>query len=121
DRYRSSLDVAATRGALPEPLDLARDGASLLHEELRDRVTQPWVADPVHAHRRRRVEAAQHLELAARPGLDAPQPVRDAVLDRGVVADVEMEERNVAHRSPVATVEDVALAHVERAGDHLAT
>src|SRR5436190_13923388 len=78
------------------------------------------MADPVHAHRWCSVEAAEHLELAAGPGLDATKPVRDAVLDRGVVTDVEMEERNVAHRSPVAAVEDVALADVERARDHLA-
>src|SRR5205814_149899 len=69
---------------------------------------------------RGRVEAAPELELAARARLEAPEPVRDAVLDARVVADVEVEVAERALGAPVAAVERVALGDVEGAGDHLA-
>src|SRR5262245_8449626 len=76
------------------------------------------MADPVHALRRRGVEAAHLLELAARTGLEALPPARDAVLDGRVVADVEVQVAERLQRAPVATVEHAALLHVERARDH---
>src|SRR5262249_20213716 len=57
--------------------------------------------------------------LAPRSGLEAAQLAADAVLDGGIVADVEVEVAERARRPPVAAVERVALLHVERAGDHL--
>src|SRR5205085_12088859 len=38
-------------------------------------------------------------------------------LDRRVVADVEVQEADLLERPPIAPVENVAFAHVERAGD----
>src|SRR5439155_1216950 len=55
-----------------------------------------------------------------RARLEAPEPVRDAVLDARVVADVEMEVAERALGAPVAAVERVALGDVEGAGNHLA-
>ena len=75
----------------------------------------------MHALGGARLEAAELLELAACPGLEATELRRDAVLDGSVVADVEVEVAERAYRAPVATVERVALLHVERAGDHLAS
>ena len=66
------------------------------------------------------VEAAEVLELTAGAGLEAGDAVLQAELDRGVVADVEMEVTHVLERAPVAAVEHVALPHVERAGEDLA-
>src|SRR5207247_7952794 len=83
--------VASQRAPLAEPADLARHRAPLLDEELPHRRGQARVAEPVHARGRGRVEAAPELELAARARLEAPEPVRDAVLDARVVADVEVE------------------------------
>src|SRR4029453_16524312 len=57
------------------------------------------------------------LELAAGPGLEAAQPPHDAVLDRRVVADVEVQVAERLQRSPVAAVEHAILLHVERARD----
>src|SRR5581483_5963736 len=74
------------------------------------------LAHVVHARGRLGVEAAEPLELAARAGLEALDAAPDAVLDRGVVADVEVEEADLLVRPPVAAVEHPALLHVERAG-----
>src|SRR5439155_5909541 len=67
-----------------------------------------------------RVEAAAMLEVAARARLEAGEPAGDRVLDRGVVADVEVEVAERAERPPVAAVERVALLDVEGARDDLA-
>src|SRR5262249_56700732 len=87
---------------------------------LRRGALQPRVADPVHAPRLGGVEASQVLELAARPGLEAPQTADDAQLDGRVVADVEVEMSQLLEGAPVPAVEHAGLVHVERAGDHLA-
>src|SRR5262245_9933058 len=76
------------------------------------------MADPVHALRRRRVEATHLLELAAGARLEALPPAGDAVLDRGVVADVEVQVAERLQGAPVATVEHASLLHVERAREH---
>src|SRR6185503_4802920 len=78
------------------------------------------IAYPVHAVSGRRVEAAQVLELAARTRLEPCEAGGDAVLDRGVVAHVEVQVAKRVEGPPVAAVERVALLHVERPRDHLA-
>ncbi len=57
------------------------------------------------------------LELAAGAGLEAIQALDDAVLDGGVVADVEVQVAQRLEGAPVATVEHAGLLHVEGAGD----
>src|SRR5439155_9073876 len=109
--------VAFQRGPLAEPADLARHRAPLLDEKLPHRRGQARVAEPVHALGRGRVEAAPELELATRARLEAPDPVRDAVLDARVVADIEVEVAERTLGAPVAAVERVALGDVEGAGD----
>ena len=48
--------------------------------------------------------AARQLVLALRAGLDPREPVRDRVVDGLVVAELEMQERVVLDRAPVAAV-----------------
>src|SRR6266704_3119316 len=112
--------VAPQRAPLAEPADLARHGAPFLDQEAPHRRGEARVAEPVHALGCGRVEAAPELELAARARLEAPEPVRDAVLDARVVADVEVEVAERTLGAPVAAVERVALGEVEGAGDDLA-
>src|SRR5262245_22132093 len=112
--------VALARRVVVQPLDLAGDMGTLALQVLRHRALQPRVADPVHAPRLRRVETAQVLELATRPGLEALQTADDAQFDAGVVADIEVEVSQPLEGAPVPAVEHTGLVHVERAGDHLA-
>src|SRR5439155_1000148 len=112
--------IPPERRPLVEPLDLARHSRPLAGEELGHRRAQPRVADEVHALGGLRVKAAEMLEIAAGTRLEAGEPARDRVLDRRVVADVEVEVTERAERSPVAAVQRVVLLHVERPGDDLA-
>src|SRR5437667_328947 len=112
--------VAAELPQLAEPADRAGHGARLRDEALPHGRREARVAEPAQARGRGRVEAAPELELAARARLEAPEPVRDAVLDARVVADVEVEVAERALGAPVAAVERVALGDVEGAGNHLA-
>src|SRR2546426_5298294 len=113
--------VAAGRRLLTELAHLRGDRLASAAEEGTHRVRQPAIDDEVHALGGARLEAAELLELTSRPGLEATELGGDAVLDGRVVADVEVEVAERTHRTPVATVEGVALLHVERAGDHLAS
>ncbi len=66
---------------------------------------------------RHRQVAALDLVLALRAGLDAREPVLDGKVDGAVIADLEMQEREIAEAAPVAAIERVAADEVERAGD----
>ena len=65
------------------------------------------------------VEAAQLLVVAARTRLEAGEAVLDALLDAGVVADVEVQEPELAEGAPVAAVEGVTLLNVDSTGHDL--
>src|SRR5258708_37427710 len=69
---------------------------------------------------RRRQIAALDLVLALGAGLDAPHPMRDREVDGAVVAGFEMQQGKVAGAAPIAAVERVLAAQVERAGDQAA-
>ena len=86
-------------------------------EIARDGPAQARVGDPVRRVGRDRHVAARELVLALGAGLDARQAVRDRVVDRLIVADLEMQARMMLDRAPVAAVEAIAADEVERAGD----
>ena len=52
--------------------------------------------------------AARELVLALGAGLDAGELVRDRVFDRLIVAELEMQERVMLDRAPVAAEQRVA-------------
>ena len=52
--------------------------------------------------------AARQLVLALGAGLDARQLVGDRVVDRLIVAELEMQERMVLDGAPVAAIDRVA-------------
>ena len=54
---------------------------------------------------------------ALRPRLDAGEAQPDGGVDRLIIAQLEVEERLLHHRPPVAPVERIAPDEVERAGD----
>ena len=78
---------------------------------------QPRIGEEVRAPGRLRIEATYLLVVAAGAGFEARETVPHAVFDAGVVADDEVQMLHVLTGAPVATVECVALLHVEGAGD----
>src|SRR4030095_16086696 len=89
-------------------------------EILVHRAAQPGLSNPVHASRLGGIEAAEELELAARARFEALQAVDDAVLDGGVVDDIEVQVAQRLEGAPVPAVEHAGFLHVERAGHHAA-
>src|SRR5215471_2704856 len=61
--------------------------------------------------------AARELVLALRAGLHALEPARDGVFDGLVVAELEMQERVVLDRAPIASVERLGADEIDGAGD----
>src|SRR5262245_21408965 len=67
----------------------------------------------------RGLEPPYELVLSTRARLEDLEPVADALANAVVVADVEVEEREVDEAAPVPSVETVPLRDVERPGDDL--
>src|SRR5260370_3227784 len=61
--------------------------------------------------------ATEELVRAMRAGLDGLEPMRDRIVDRLVVAGLEVEEWKVFGRSPIASEEGAATCEIERTGD----
>src|SRR5262245_31771660 len=112
ERERLASAKARQRGLAcalaPELLEQLARLRALGLEEARDRRGETRVRQVVEAPGRPRVEAAQELVIAARAGLEARDARLDAVLDRRVVADVEVEVAYGLEPAPVAPVERVA-------------
>src|SRR5690349_21485423 len=81
--------------------------------------TETRISDPVRGPCGRRLEAARHLVLALRAGLEVLQSVLDAVLDALVVAGLKMQAVIVRGRAPVATVEHFITTKEDRGGDRV--
>ena len=90
---------------------------ALLVEEALDGLAKSGVRDPMGGVGRRRHVAARELVIALRAGLDAGELVLDRVVDRLMVADLEMQARVVLDRAPVAAIDAIAADQIERAGD----
>src|SRR5262245_6518357 len=60
-----------------------------------------------------RLKPAHQLVLASRARLEAPPPMPDALVNRMIQADVEVQERMLLEASPVAAVEHVGGRQIE--------
>src|SRR5712691_3624009 len=97
----SCSDLAERRG-FGELLAGRRHIGALALEEILDRAAQPGIVDVMRGIGRGRQVAAGDLVLALRARLDAGELRFDGVLDRLVIAELEMQERMVLHATPVA-------------------
>src|SRR5438067_1086144 len=88
-------------------------------EEVGDRLAQALMGDVVRRPGLHRLVAAGELVPALGTGLDPGQAERDRRVDRLVVAQLEVQERLVDERAPIAPVERVGADEVERPGDRL--
>src|SRR5262245_42422096 len=99
-----------------ERLLVAGDLATLAVEIVGDGPAESRVGEPVGGVGDRRAIAAGDLVLALRTGFHPLEAVADPPLDRLVVAELEMQERMVLDRAPIAPVERVRADEVEGAG-----
>src|SRR5208282_4142506 len=113
---RGRFELAALVAFGDPRLDLA----PLAREEVANRAAEALVRDVVRAVRERGIEAAQPLVFAAGARLEARDSVGDAMLDRRVVADVEVQVLQVFKTSPVASIEHARFLQVEGPGHQLA-
>src|SRR5579864_1322256 len=97
--FRSFL---AERRRFGELFDLLGHEGTLVLEEIRDRPPQRRIRDVVRRIGGGRQIAAGDLVPTLRARLDAGELVLDGVLDRLVIADLEMQERMMLDRAPVA-------------------
>src|SRR4029450_9264712 len=114
------LVLLPERRVFHQALDLVLDGRALLLEEVVDGAAEAGVDDPVGREGWDRKIAALNLVVALGAGLDALQAVGDGVVDRLVVAGLEMQEGVALQAAPVAAIERVVALKVERAADRAA-
>src|SRR4029453_10832639 len=111
-----AVAIPPKRRGLAERRYLRSHRGALPLEEILHRAGEAGVADPVRAPGLHRQIAALDLVLALRPGLHALEAMGDGIVDRLVVAGLEMQEAEVAEAAPVAAIECRAAAQIERAG-----
>ena len=80
---------------------------ALAHQIVGDRPAQPRIGDVMRRIGGHRQVAAGELVLALRAGLDALELVLDREVDGLIVAELEMQERVVLDRAPVAAEQRV--------------
>ncbi len=67
----------------------------------------------MHAARLFGIEATKPFEFAARTGFEALQSGVDTMLDRRVIADIEVQEADIFMGSPIPAIESTGLLHIE--------
>src|SRR5579872_6450563 len=97
--------------------DRALDRDPLMPQIVGDGPLKPRVGELVRRIREGGPIAARELVLALGPRLDPPQAAGEREVDRLIIADLEMKERVVLDRPPVAAVERVVAEKIDRAGD----
>src|SRR5262245_17784076 len=102
---------------LGQLLDRRGHVGALALEEVVDRATQLGIVDVMRRVGRDWHITACDLVLALGAGFDPSELVLDRVLDRLVVAELEMQERMVLDAAPVATEQGLGADEVDGAGD----
>src|SRR5579885_3216357 len=116
----SAAPALAEGTCLPElPSDRLHIGALAL-EIVLNRPPEGRIRNVVRRISGVRKIAARELMLALGPGLDARQPVSDGIFDRLVIADLEMQERMMLDRAPMAAEQRAVADEVDRPGDEAA-
>src|SRR5260370_26684919 len=97
ERWRNGLSRLLAR------LHPFADRIALAFDRRLEHLAQARAPNPVRGVRDRWVEAARFLVLAARAGLERLNAARDAVFDAVIIANVEVQERALARRAPIAS------------------
>src|SRR6266446_9271956 len=107
----------AERACLPEFPSGGLHVGALALEIVVDRPPQAGIRNVVRRVGGVRQIAARELMLALGAGLDAVEPVDDPIFDRLVITDLEMQERMMLDRAPMAAKQYAVADEVDRAGD----
>src|SRR5512140_1806386 len=102
------------RAALVQLVEDLSHVRALPAQEFADRGRELGIRDPVQRVRAHRQEAARELVAALRATLEARDAALDAMLERLVVAGLEVQARDEAGRAPVAAPQRRRVAEVER-------
>ena len=113
---RQILSLLPERRPLTQMKLVRRYPGAFLFKEISHRRAKAGVDDMVGRPGRHRLVAARQLVPALRPGLDPGKPQPDRGVDRLIVAKLEVQERLVDQRPPVAAIERIRPDEVERAG-----
>ena len=112
---------ARDRGeCFPSACRVAPELGALSREEAADHLAESRVRYPVRGMRLHREEAAQELVFALGAGVEAGEPVPDAVLDQAVVADLEVQAAVLLGAAPVAAEEEGVAAREAVGAGHVA-
>src|SRR3569833_391454 len=114
---RLLIDHFAERAGFAELAAGFLDIGALAQQIVVDRPPQAAIGDEVRGVGGLREVAARDLVLALRAGFDDLEAVLDREVDRLIVADLEMQERVVLDRTPVAAEQRIAADEVDRACD----
>src|SRR3954463_3897037 len=98
-------------------IDITRDALTLTLEVVLDGAREACVGQPVGRERLDGHQPAEDLVLALRAALEELQAPADRIFDGLVVAALEMQQRHVLDRAPVATVDRRAIDEEERGCD----
>src|SRR6185503_20146022 len=108
------------RAMFAQFVDVARDAGALALEKILHRARELRVREPVRRGRFDRQQPAPQLVLALRAALEHGKPLADRLLDRLVEAALEVKQRHVLDRAPVASVERGLVLDEERSRDRAA-
>src|SRR3954452_14629676 len=86
-------------------------------EVIGNRAAQIGVGDVMGGVGGLRQVSARQLVLALRAGLDHPQAALDREINRLVIADLEMQERMMLDRAPIAAEQRIGADKIDRARD----
>ena len=111
------LGGAFELASVEQHFPLLTDHLALLLEESLHGPPELSVDNVVNAPGALRVQTSKLLETATSSGFKTLQTHPYAMLDGGVVADVEMQERLLFKCAPITTVHGCIVTHVESAGD----
>src|SRR5882724_13121525 len=116
---RRFLVFCPERTAFGQLVDVALDSLRLAGKKFFHRVCELGMTQPVRRPRGARHESPCELVLALCAPLEDTDAALYAELQRLVIADLEMQQRHVADRAPVAAVQHERRENIEGARDRL--
>src|SRR5689334_1050201 len=119
-RSQTSRRLVRDLAERPQPGELAAgfgDIGALALKIIGDRAPEIRVGDVMRGVGGVRQISACELVLALRAGFDDLQPVLDRKIDRLIVADLEMQERMVLDRTPIAAEQRIRADEIDGARD----
>src|SRR6478735_6842135 len=114
---RRVISAFAERAGLGKLAPGLRNVGALAPEVIGNRAAQIGIGDVMRGIRGLRQISARQLVLALRAGFDRLQSALDREIDRLIITHLEMQERVMLDRAPVAAEQRVRADEIDGAGD----